>query len=77
VALFERADGIAPTRLVRVELGQRIYASLPIRIKADVRHSEPRWRPPALALSTPIGQRYKSTQLTRRMVTVAISSEIM
>jgi hypothetical protein len=46
-------------------------------MKAAMRHPEPRWRPPALALSTPIGQRYKSTQLTRRMVTVAISSEIM
>jgi hypothetical protein len=76
VALFERANGIAPTRLVRVELDQPIYASLPIRMKAAMRHPEPRWRP-ALALSTPIGQRYKTTQLTRRMVTVAISSEIM
>jgi hypothetical protein len=42
-----------------------------------MRHPEPTCKPPALALSAPIGQRYKSTQLTRRMVTVAISSEIM
>jgi hypothetical protein len=42
-----------------------------------MRHPEPTCKPPALALSAPIGQRYKSTQLTRRMVTVAISSGIM
>jgi hypothetical protein len=79
---------IAPWRCSNGRIGSHQHSSsrsnwtsgsmpLAIRVEAAMRHPNPTCRPPALVLSTPIRQRYKSTQLTRRMVTVAISSEIM
>ena len=74
--LFERADRIALTRLVRVELGKWSMAVCH-SCEGAMRHPEPDVQTGPLMLSTPIRQRYKWTQLTRRMVTVAIWSEIM